>query len=369
MTNINMANMIVTKDLVLDYLIKNVDGGKMREVVFNKNVLVMNFDYFEALIKMNHGTCESELDLGLDIEAIKLCYELITRIDRGRINGYVNVDGDVDVNINYQIEIMIVNICFKLQCHYWEIIMRLLEVCDALQCKNRKFLEILLSYFINRLDSEDSSCIDSICATLKDNSKVGWNISKHITWRMSYKINPTIYSNVSDVTDLNLGPEDTKLMLVVYPEKIWISKYEHALINNAGVRSKNIVSYSNWGELYVFDNVGKILRIQTTQKNHVIYSATMNFTVSKIKNSNETSYITMNPLLLQDTYAKSKIFYCEPSQHHAISNSSSILVDYNIKQPEYSQGYVLTSSTPETEKCVVVINMVYRGKEDELFFV
>lgn len=319
-----------------DFIIKNVNNNnKVSQLFVDKNILVENFDYFEALVRMNSNVCESILDLGLNSVAVKLCYNLI-------------VGDSYFENIAY--------IAYRK-------IIRMLEIYSVLQCSNQTFLDKILSNLINRLDMQDVEFVDSFLTKIKDNPKISWNINRNIQWRMLYKINPSIYLSHPNLVGHELGPVDQKFILIIYPEKVWKCGRGYQL--DYVVSSKRIIAWTNWGEIHNLNNSGKILQVFDTKNfnGHIVLNWGV-FHANKIEEENGSSYIIINLCNTEKANNPNNSI-----KSLMIANTCSTFADYHIKAWRYRDSYILANKTTQDKECVNIITILHKVNENMLYFV
>ena len=167
----DMLDVIKVHDEIfpLNYSIKNVDNGQVSKVLYvNKNALSSNFEYFRALFDMNKEATTSVLDLGLDSNAVETCISMINSTDCPTV---------IDFHT----------------------IMLMLEVRHVLQCNNLFLINTLTSNMVNRLDRCGSKDVILFCDILENNPRLHWKLQQDVIFRMSYKIDPSLYAKRFDL--------------------------------------------------------------------------------------------------------------------------------------------------------------------------
>lgn len=203
----------------------------MNQFVAYKNLLAMNFDYFNSLFKFQqtNRSSESVLDLGLKFGSVELCYNLV--VGKTMMNDNISYDDAVGV----------------------------LEVCNVLICKPH-FVEMFVSKLVDRLDYENIEVIKQFCEELKTCDRIDRQLGDNIIMRLSYLINPTIFDST----------ERDVITLTIWPKKKWsvwqstrsypVDIGDDAEIWKNSTTLKN--SYINWGSgcsipLYPHDLMNK----------------------------------------------------------------------------------------------------------------
>ena len=286
-----------------DFLIKTIEkdcscppvGGISLQFVANREILVENFDYFAACVKYNKAACESVLDLGLMFGSIELCYKLITNL------------AELDNGMDY------------------DTIIGVLEVCNVLQCKNQTFLDDTSRWLVNKLDMEDYEIVNTVHEKLKSNTLMCFKLKGSIRLRILYKINPSGLFSISSERIEN-NPEVGRIMLVIYPKKLWIRGREY----------DNDKHYNNWGELHVFNhNKEDVNQIVYCGKNeYYLKCMGILFRLQNIKNKNGESLKTIFFQPFCDRYHNKVHLHVVPNKFKflVISNIGSRFVDCDYKR-------------------------------------